>query len=673
MTRSPRRWVALVGLAIVPLAVVGLFAGALSAVGSDDARVPAAIVNQDEMVQRTQADGTTTPVLAGRLLVTALTGSDSSAGPAGSAFDWQVTGADEAAAALADGEVYAVITIPKDFSASVVSLGSDNPVQAHISLKTDDAHGYLTGPLTDALGGGLAAIFGTQLSQQYIAGLVGGTGAIAGSLNTAADGAGGLDNGAQSLASGLTEAATQTGTAQTGAGALASGLRDYTNGVDRLSSGLSTAASQSAGLQQLPGGVRQYTDGVAQLRDGLSDAAEKSAGLQQLPSGVTQYTAGVAASAEGLRNLLKDDQSLSEPTKAALTEILAGLDRLGEGDKPLIAGAQGAAALQSGVAQSAAGAGQLTQANGALVQGAEGAAALQSGVAQAASGASQLSEASSALVSGADQLAGGLGQLQTGIGSAAGGASQLADGANQLENGLRSGAEQVPDYSSDQVKDISEVAANPVGLTTSRENEVSDVKTIATTLLVPAGLWVGAIATFLVLGGPRRRILASPIGTGRIVGQTLGRAFGLGAIQAVLLVGLLHGALGVAWSSLPATLPFALLIALSFAAIHGALVTVAGRAGYVVSLVFLALQLTATGGLYPVELLSAPFRAISPLLPVTGAVNGMQAIITGSGGGNIVAGAAPLLIWGLLGALATFAAVAHRRSARSLGLIAHAA
>ncbi len=672
MTRSPRRWVALVGLAIVPLAVVGLFAGALSAVGSDDARVPAAIVNQDEMVQRTQADGTTTPVLAGRLLVTALTGSDSSAGPAGSAFDWQVTGADEAAAALADGEVYAVITIPKDFSASVVSLGSDNPVQAHISLKTDDAHGYLTGPLTDALGGGLAAIFGTQLSQQYIAGLVGGTGAIAGSLNTAADGAGGLDNGAQSLASGLTEAATQTGTAQTGAGALASGLRDYTNGVDRLSSGLSTAASQSAGLQQLPGGVRQYTEGVAQLRDGLSDAAAKSAGLQALPGAVRDYTAGVSGSADGVRKVLADP-TLLPATREALEEIAAGLDRLDQASPFLVEGAQGAASLQSGVAQSAAGAGQITQGNDALVQGAEGAAALQSGVAQSASGASQLSEASSALVSGADQLAGGLGQLQTGIGSAAGGASQLADGANQLENGLRSGAEQVPDYSSDQVKDISEVAANPVGLTTSRENEVSDVKTIATTLLVPAGLWVGAIATFLVLGGPRRRILASPIGTGRIVGQTLGRAFGLGAIQAVLLVGLLHGALGVAWSSLPATLPFALLIALSFAAIHGALVTVAGRAGYVVSLVFLALQLTATGGLYPVELLSAPFRAISPLLPVTGAVNGMQAIITGSGGGNVVAGAAPLLIWGLLGALATFAAVAHRRSARSLGLIAHAA
>lgn len=668
MSRSPRRWASLVGLAVVPLAVVGLFAGALSAVGSDDARVPAAIVNQDEMVQQTQADGSTTPVLAGRLLVTALTGSDTSAGPAGSAFDWQVTGADEAAAALADGKVYAVITIPKDFSSSVVSLGTDAPVQAHISLKTDDAHGYLTGPLTDALGGGLAAIFGTQLSQQYIAGLVGGTGSIAGSLTTAADGAGGLDSGAQSLASGLTEAATQTGTVQSGAGGLASGLRDYTNGVDQLSSGLSTAAEQSAGLQQLPGGVQQYTDGVAQLRAGLSEAATKSAELQQLPGGVRAYTGGVQQSADGVRGVLADP-TLLPATRQALEKISAGLDRLTGESPALVTGAEGAAALQSGVAQSAAGADQLTQANGALVQGAQGAAALQSGVAQSAAGAAQLSEASSALVNGAEQLAGGLGQLQSGIGGAATGASQLADGAGQLEEGLRSGAEQVPDYSTDQVKDISEVAANPVGLTTSRENEVSDVKTIATTLLVPAGLWVGAIATFLVLGGPRRRILASPIGTGRIVGQTLGRAFGIGAIQAVLLVGLLHGALGVAWSSLPATLPFALLVALSFAAIHAALVTIAGRAGFVVSLVLLALQLTATGGLYPVELLSAPFRAISPLLPVTGAVNGMQAIVTGSGGGNVVAGAAPLLIWGLLGVLATFAAVTRRRSARSLGLV----
>ncbi|MET0590666.1 MAG: YhgE/Pip family protein [Naasia sp.] len=614
MTRRSRRPLgrplALAGLVLVPLAVVGLFAGALSAVGSDDARVPAAIVNQDEFVDQTAADGTTTPILAGRLLVTELTGGDSSAGAAATTFDWQVTGADQAAEALEAGEVYAVITIPSDFSASVVSLSTDAPSQAQISLTTDDAHGYLTGPLTDALGDGLAAIFGTQLSQQYIAGLIGGTGSIAGSLTEAADGASTLGDGARSLGSGLTEAATRTGTAQAGAGELAAGLRQYTSGVSTLSAGLSTAADQSAGLQQLPGGVRQYTGGVA-------------------------------ASADGLRQVLADP-TLQPQTRAAIEQVIGGLDTLGGAAPGLIAGADGAAALQTGVAQSAAGAGQLTGGSGALV-------------------------------SGADGLASGLSALQAGIGDAATGATQLGDGADQLESGLRSGAEQVPDYTDDQVADIARVAADPVALTTSRQNEVADVRTISTTLLVPAGLWLGALATFLVMGGPRRRILASPASTGRIVGQTLGRAAAVGAVQAVLLVGLLHVSMGVSWTSLPATLPFALLIALSFGAIHAALTAVAGRAGLVVSLVLLALQLTATGGLYPIELLSAPFRMISPLLPITGAVEGIQAIITGSGAANVVGGAVPLLVWGLVGALVTAAAVTRRRSARSLGLIPQAA
>ncbi len=49
-------------------------------------------------------------MLAGRLLVTQLTSDDNQA------FDWTITNADEAQRMLDDGEVYAVLTVPKDFS-----------------------------------------------------------------------------------------------------------------------------------------------------------------------------------------------------------------------------------------------------------------------------------------------------------------------------------------------------------------------------------------------------------------------------------------------------------------------------------------------------------------------------------------------------------------------------
>ncbi|MFD1715705.1 YhgE/Pip domain-containing protein [Amnibacterium flavum] len=613
-SRRLRRSLLVTGLVLVPLAVVGLFAGATAAVGSEGSRVPAAIVNEDEFVTQTAADGTETQVLAGRLLVTQLTAGDPDDGAASSIFDWHVEGADEAEAALKAGEVYAVITIPSDFSKSVVSLSTDDPVQAQISLQTDDSHGYLTGPLTSALGDGLAAIFGTELSKQYIAGLVGGTGSIAGSLTEAADGATQLQTGARSLGDGLTQAAGGITQAQSGAGAVVDGLEQYTGGVSSLSSGLNTAASSSSGLQALPAGVSAYTGGVSQTATGLSDA-------------IAAHNAGFISDAE---------------FAAAVDSVSAGLNELSAQGPQLVAGAQGAAALQTGVVQSAA-------------------------------GASQLAAGGAPLVAGVEQLQSGLGDLSAGIGQSAAGANQLADGAGALATGLNEGAAQVPDYTESQVDQISDVASSPVGITASRENEVNNIPQIGSTLLVPVGLWIGALAVFLLLGAPTRRVLASTAGSARIAVDSLGKALGIVGVQAVALVALLHLAIGVPWESLPATLPFALLIGVAFAAIDAMLTTLFGRVGLVVSLVLLALQLTTTGGLYPIELLSEPFRIISPLLPVTGAVDGMQAIITGAGAGGVIAGALPLVVWGALSVIITFIAVARKRSARALGLVPHLA
>ena len=135
--------------------------------------------------------------------------------------------------------------------------------------------------------------------------------------------------------------------------------------------------------------------------------------------------------------------------------------------------------------------------------------------------------------------------------------------------------------------------------------------------------------------------------------RTLARAGLLALAQAVTVVLLLHGALGVAWSLLPQTLAFAALLALAFTAIHAFLTVALGRAGMLVSLVLVALQLAASGGLYPVEMLSGPFQAISPFLPLTWAVQGMQLIVAGASGGAVAAAAGMVALFGLGGVIGT--------------------
>jgi putative membrane protein len=107
----------------------------------------------------------------------------------------------------------------------------------------------------------------------------------------------------------------------------------------------------------------------------------------------------------------------------------------------------------------------------------------------------------------------------------------------------------------------------------------------------------------------------------------------------------------------------------AFLALHQLLVAAFGRIGLVLSLVLLALQLVAAGGLYPIQLLSEPYQAVSPYLPITSAVRALQTVLTGADATGVVTGAiAVLAVYGLAAFALTTLVVARRR--RSVALFA---
>src|SRR5690606_26109476 len=107
-----------------------------------------------------------------------------------------VTNGEEARKALAAGEVSAIVTIPHDFSRSILSLTTDEPVRADLEITTDDAHDYLAGSLAASLGESMANAFGRSLTAQYIAGIRSGVRELGSSLGQAAEGAQALAGGA---------------------------------------------------------------------------------------------------------------------------------------------------------------------------------------------------------------------------------------------------------------------------------------------------------------------------------------------------------------------------------------------------------------------------------------------------------------------------------------------
>ncbi len=555
-------WLRRIGIAavvLVPLAFAGLFVGAVGQGDTALDRIPVAIVNEDALQQITNDDGTVTNVFAGRQLVTELTG-------AGEGFDWTITNADDAEAKLAAGEVYAVLTVPANFSDSILSLGGTEPQKADISIQTDDAHSYLTGSVAQVVGQTMVDTFGNEITAQYIGGIYASLGELGTSLTAAATGATDLSNGATSLSAGLAE---------------------YTGGVSSLSYGLYELNSGAAQLSALSAGIYDYTGGVSQLSAGIGQLAPAMSSGDPALDGQFQY-------------------------------------------------------LVSQLSATAAGGSALAG------QAASGIAGVQSGISQSASGASQLAAGSGELTSGA---------------------SQLAAGATELATGLQTGADELAAGDADAAAASADVAADPVGLTVSTDNPVSQVGQLVATFFIPLGLWVGALAVFLVLRPDTRRALTSTARNSRLVASAIGKASLVTIAQALLLVALLHGALGVAWSLLPATLGFAVLTAIAFTAFHYLLTIGLGRGGLIVSLFLLAVQVTSTGGVYPIELISAPFQLVSPFLPLTYAVNGMQGILSGGDPGGVIASAAVLLAFGLASTLLALVAIRRTRRAEALGLV----
>ena len=603
------RWGAIGAIALVPLAFVGLFIGALSHADAALTRIPAAIVNEDSLITTTLTDGTVQNVFAGRLLVTELTGSG--AGGEVNAFDWRITNAAEAERALAAGEVYAILTVPKNFSSSILSISTDAPEKANISIRTDDAHSYLTGTLAQTIGQTMVDTFGKGITSQYISGIYTSIGDVGSSLATAADGAGSLSDGATELSGGLTSLAGGAASASSGATKLSGGVATYTSGVNSLSAGLAQLSAGAGGLTQVATGVADYTNSVA----GLAST--------------------IATATAALRNNPNDAAALA--TLSSASGYLSG------------AASSGQSALAPNVTRGIAG--------------------IQGGIASSASGAAQLAAGSSALTSGTANLASGLTGLTSGATFAASGADDLATGATQLAIGLESGAAQVPSFDPAQSAASAEVASDPVTLSVTTDNPVTDVGQVIATLFVPLGLWLGALAVFLVLRPVSRRALSSTAGHGRLVLSVLARAGAITAAQALLLVSLLHTTLGLNWSLLPATASVALLMAAAFTAFHYVLTLWLGRVGLVVSLLLVAIQIIATGGLYPIELLAVPFQAISPFLPLTHGVEAMQGLISGGDVAAVGLSVVVLLAFGLGSVLLSLAAIRRTRSAFRLGLV----
>ncbi|ROQ03406.1 putative membrane protein [Rathayibacter sp. PhB93] len=622
-------------------------------------------------------------------------------------FTWVLTDKDDAAKGLADGSYATVVTIPSSFSAAATSYAGDAAAatKATIDIATSEKAKLVDDAISATVTSTATALLNTQLTTAYLENIYVGFNTLNQQIGQAADGAGTLADGADQLGTGASTLADGTSTLADGIDDLATGASGLSDGVAQLGTGASSladgvaqvgtgASDLSGGVSQLATGAQQSADGATQLATGAGSLAD---GLDALSASTTELgastqqiatlSAGAAASTagtlQGLQRVLATcqtaecltalgviaDAQTSATGPVTLTTTAAGATA--QLDAGIRVGADGQPSLVSGVASAATGArgvadgvgslaGGLTQLSTGAATAAGGASQLATGAASAADGARQLATGATTAADGAAQLstgassaADGARQLADGAGGVSDGALQLADGTRSLATGLDAAVAQLPTYTESESQNLADVVSDPVENSSGTSTDLFGASSVP--FFATIALWLGALATFLVLAAFSHRALSSTRSSAALALSSYVPALVIGLVQG-LAVAIVMSAVAsldlVTWFGFAA---LAMLAGASFAAVNQGLVALLGGLGRFVSMVAAVIGLGA--GI--ISTVPGVFDDALAFLPLSAAQNALAGVVEGTGGvGAAVVG---LLIWLLFGLLLTVAAIARRR------------
>lgn len=635
--RSDKRitWLTIVGIILVPIAIGGLLVWALWNPTDRLDSVKAAVVNLDQPVK---IGDQTVPL--GRQLSAGLLDSSKDN------FSWVLTDEKDAASGVADGRYVAVVTIPKSFSKAATSPSGEaaDATQATIDVRTSDKSKLVDPAISQAVTTTATTVLNKQLTSTYLENVYVG-------FNTLHDQIGQAATGADQLSSGLTQLAGGTHQLNDAAGQLASGASSLSSGIGQLSSG---ASGLSSGLGTLSGGTSQLAGGLQTLADGTKDLPAQTA---QLSAGASGVSTGVSAAAASAKAALATCVADHGATDATCTELLTVVGTL---TVPVSAGQSIediAKQVATGTSALASSAGSLA---GGVAQSASAAQQLAAGTQQSASGAAQLADGAAQSASGASQLSDGVSQLATGIAPLATGADQSASGAASLASGLKTAVAQLPSYDSGERTNLASVASEPV---TQKASGTAAFGATSIPLFASVALWLGALASFLVLQAVSRRALLTSRAAGLIALDGFVPAAVLGAVQGVLVAAIMQPALHLDAGHWFGFAGVAVGVGIAFAAVNHGLVALLGGIGRFLSM--LVVVITLASGI--VSTAPAFFDGALPWLPTSPAITALQGVIASSS--DLWRGLGGLLLWAAFGFGLALIAIARKRVVRASQLL----
>ncbi|WIK65035.1 YhgE/Pip domain-containing protein [Gleimia hominis] len=410
----------------------------------------------------------------------------------------------------------------------------------------------------------------------------------------------------------------------------------------------------NASARSLQGALDQLKQLVAKLHD-LASQMHNSGGLQGIHKQLNELKSGTEQLADGAQQL--SDGVNGTQSKPGLAQGLAQLSQGAQQFKVAFDGTRSQPGLVAGSRQLYEG---LAQAQAQVPQ-------FQWGVDQLAAGLGEMNARTPELQNGALQLAGGINQLSDGTSKLSAGADQLTEGTNQFASQLKDGVKQVPTYTDAERTRIVDMASIPARAQAHTWNEASATYNAIFPWAAAFVLWIGALGTFLVMPGLRRRELSSAHSSMNVVWRSSVPAVVSAVVQALGVFGVAY-AVGVRPANSFTTLLVLLVAAIAFALINQMLLAVFGsRIGRVLALLLLVVQVVALGGILPIETAPPAFQSLNAVMPLSIATSGLTHTAIGGQLTSLFATLMPLVLWGAASFVLSFVAVpaARQRAAKA--------
>ena len=382
---------------------------------------------------------------------------------------------------------------------------------------------------------------------------------------------------------------------------LAEGAQKLANGGKQLQAG---SAKVQAGASQVKSGESQVKDGASQVKSGASSLND---GASQLKQGSDQLSDGASQVEKG-----------SEELSAAVDPSLIP-------DGPIKDYAEGNVKLADGSSQVAAGGKQL----------ANGANQLANGGSQLADGANQVAEGSSKLAEGSVSLASGATLLSNGATNALFAASSsLGSTANTLGGVTGIDEDTLGDY-----------FLSPVELERNELFSVNSYGSDVSPFYLVLSMWVGAVITCVMMNpGTSQGTKYSPFEMyfGKLLTYII-----MSILQAcVTIIGCYL--LGIQILNPILFIASCILVSMIFMILIYSIISAIGTVGKAIGVVLLVLQISATGGIYPIQIMHPFFRALYPYMPMTYGITLVREAQLGTVWSNYIPALAILLAIGFV-------------------------